>query len=227
MNRENHEQSGTATLDIDLILQDSYLQIVELRLGCAVPDSLTLRQKCIAQVEDARSALQEAGLGARSVHLISHAQCALLDEAVLANAEDSVRHAWVDEPLQARFFGHHQAGRILYEEMRQVLREPAPDPLVLTVYKRVMMLGFLGCHRALDAEERVSLMNRLDAFIAPLTQEQPALVIGVSQPSRDYQRWLGSPFLQAVGTSLVLAVMWWVMNRSLTHAIATLGQGGV
>lgn len=227
MNRDNHEQSGIATIDVDRILQDSYLQVVELRAGGAVPDSMMLRQNCIAQVECARSALQAAGMSARSVDLIIHAQCALLDEAVLTNAKDSVRHAWVDEPLQARFLGHHQAGDILYEEMRQVLGEPAPDPHVLTVYKRVMMLGFLGCHRALDAEERVTLVNQLNTRIAPLTHPQPSLVIDYSQPSRGYRRWLGSPVLHVVGAGLVLAVMWWAMSRSLDDAIARLGQGGV
>lgn len=226
MNQKNHEQSGTATIDTDDILRDSYLQVVELSQRCEVLHSITLRQKCIAQVEGVRSALQEAGMGARSVGLISHAQCALLDEAVLANARDSIRQAWVNEPLQARFFGHHQAGDILYEEMRQVLREPAPDPHVLTVYQRVMMLGFLGCHRTLDAEERVDLVNQLNARVAPLTQGRPTWVV-LGEPSWDRLRWLGSPVLHVVGIGLVLAVMWWVMNRSLTDAIAPLGRGGV
>jgi type VI secretion system protein ImpK len=227
MNLDNHEQSGTATIDIDLIFQDSYLLVIELREGFTASESRALRQECVAQVEGARSALQEAGMSARSIDLISHAQCALLDEAVLANAKDSVRPAWINEPLQARFFGHHRAGETLYEEMRQVLREPAPDPHVLTLYQRVMMLGFLGGYRTLDTEERVNLMTQLNTRVAPLTQEQPSLVIDFSGASRDDRHWLRSPILQLVGVGLVLAVTWWTLNRSLAHAIAALAQGGV
>ncbi len=227
MNPDNHEQSGTATIDIDLIFQDSYLLVIELREGFGVSDSRALRQECVAQVEGARGALLAAGMSAGSVDLISHAQCALLDEAVLANAKDSVRHAWINEPLQARFFGHHRAGEALYEEMHQVLREPAPDPHVLAIYQRVMMLGFLGGHRALDAEGRVNLIKQLNTRIAPLTEQQPSLVIGSSGTSRGSRQWLRSPVLQLVGASLVLAVTWWILNRSLTHAIAALDQGGL
>jgi type VI secretion system protein ImpK len=227
MNRENHEQSGTAVIDTDEIFQDSYLLVIELLHGCTLSHDTTLRQTCIAQVEGARAALQQAGMSARNVDRVILAQCALLDEAVLARARDSVRQAWVNEPLQARFFGHHQAGDVLYEEMRQVLREPAPDLDVLTVYKRVMTLGFLGCHQTRDAEDRVDLMDQVNAFVAPLTEKQPSLVIDSSGPSWGCRRWSGSPVSRMVGAGLLLAVMWWVLSRSLADAVATLGQGGV
>ncbi len=227
MNLENHEQPGTATIDIDLIFQDSCLLVIELREGVAASESGSLRQECVAQVEGVRNALQESGMSARSIDLISHAQCALLDEVVLANARDCVRHAWINEPLQARFFGHNRAGETLYEEMRQVLHEPAPDPHVLTIYQRVMMLGFLGGHRTLDAEERMTLMQQLNARAEPQTQELPSLVIDGTEASRTCPQWLRSPVLHLAGAGLVLAVMWWLLNRSLGNAVIELAQGAV
>jgi type VI secretion system protein ImpK len=229
MKLEEHQHAGITTIDTDLILQNTYLLVIELRMGSRASGSKTLREDCIAQVEDVRSALQKAGMSARSVDLISHAQCALLDEAVLATTRDGVRHAWTHETLQTRFLGHHRAGEMLFEEMRQALREPAPNLHVLTVYDRVMMLGFLGAYRALEDADRLSLMRQLRERIPPLPQAQalPSSLTGMKEPSQRYRRWLRSPAVHLVACSLFLALVWWLLDRSLANAIASLTLGGV
>lgn len=227
MNPVSHEPSGTAPIDGDRIFQHSYLLAVELRWGPTMTNSKTLRETCVAQVEGARSALQEAGMCPRSVDLIIHAQCALLDEAVLANVGDSVRQIWINESLQARFCGHHRAGEILHEQMREVLREPAPDMHVVTVFQRVMMLGYLGGYRSLDDEERMVLKNRLDALAGPqLFPVQPTW-IDARGPVRTFPSWLRSPLLHLAIAGLGLVAVWWFLDRSLANLVAEIATGGV
>lgn len=227
MNPVSHEPSGTAPINVDLIFQDTYLLAVELNYGCTMTNSKTLRETCIAQVEGARSALQEAGMCSRSIDLIIHAQCALLDECVLANVGDSVRQIWITESLQARFCGHHRAGEILHEHMREVLRGPAPDMNVVTVYQRVMMLGFLGGYRSLDDEERMVLKKQLDALAGLRMEELGPTWIDARGPVRRFPWWLRSPLLHLAIAGLALFALWWFLNRTLANMVDELVVRGV
>lgn len=221
-----HEPSRTPMIDIDRIFQDTYLLAIELRYGSDAAANKALRMQCMSLVEGARTALQDAGMNTRSIDLMIHAQCALLDEVVLANAPDNVRQAWINEPLQARFFGHHRAGETLHEEMRQVLREPAPDLHVLTLYQRVMMLGFLGGHQTLEDENRLKLVRQLSPYAPSTASKHVSTLIDGRRPLEGYLRWLRSPAVHLVGAGLALAVVWWLMERSLAHSIAVLERGG-
>lgn len=227
MNSVSHEPSGTAPINLDLIFQDTYLLVIELRHGRTMTNSKTLRETCIAQVEGARSALQEAGMSPRSVDLIIHAQCALLDEAVFANVGDGVRQIWITESLQARFCGHHRAGEILHEQMREVLREPAPDMHVLTAFQRVMMLGFLGGYRSLDDEDRVVLKKQLDALAGLRIDELGPTWIDARGPVRTFPWWLRSPLVHLAIAGLTLFAVWWFLNRSLANMVDELARRGV
>lgn len=227
MNSVSHEPSSTARINVDLIFQDTYLLVIELRHGRTMTNSKTLRETCIAQVEGARSALQEAGMSPRSVDLIIHAQCALLDEAVFANVGDGVRQIWINESLQARFCGHHRAGEILHEQMREVLREPAPDMHVVTVFQRVMMLGFLGGYRSLDDEERLVLKNQLDALAGLRIEELGPTWIDARGPVRTFPWWLRSPLVHLAIAGLALFAVWWFLNRSLANMVDELVRRGV
>jgi type VI secretion system protein ImpK len=227
MNSVSHEPSSTARINVDLIFQDTYLLVIELRHGRTMTNSKTLRETCIAQVEGARSALQEAGMSPRSVDLIIHAQCALLDEAVFANVGDGVRQIWINESLQARFCGHHRAGEILHEQMREVLREPAPDMHVVTVFQRVMMLGFLGGYRSLDDEERLVLKKQLDALAGLRIEELGPTWIDARGPVRTFPWWLRSPLVHLAIAGLALFAVWWFLNRSLANMVDELVRRGV
>jgi type VI secretion system protein ImpK len=144
MNLNFLKKPGALAVDIDALLHDSYLLVVELRQGASVHDTAALQRLCLDQVEQVRQQLEQIAMEPRNIEHISHAQCALLDEAILVCTEGPVRDEWTREPLQARLFNRHQAGEFLYEEMQRVLREPSPDPRVLTVFHRVLMLGFKG-----------------------------------------------------------------------------------
>jgi type VI secretion system protein ImpK len=215
-------------VDIDALLQDTYLLVVELRQGACVQNGRELMQLCVAQVEQVRQALKQAGLSQRNVDRISHAQCALLDEAVLTSANKDARDLWASEPLQTRFFNRHQAGESLYEEMREVLREPAPDRQVMTAFQRILMLGFRGRYRELSNPEREQLMVALGARITPLSINQRL----ITQVGRGNwiagMTWLRSPLMHVLAVAALLGATWWGLDHLLSGAIASLlpGQGG-
>lgn len=221
MKLTSSKEPSAVTLDIDALLQDTYLLVVELRQGASVQNSRELEQLCSGQVEQVRQQLKLAGLDQRSIDHISHAQCALLDESVLTFASDDARASWAREPLQARFFNHHQAGEFLYEDIREVLRGESPDRHVLTVFQRVLMLGFRGRYRDLGDPEREQLLVALCSRVTPLklshglvTQAAGERVAGLS--------WLHSPLVHVLAMSLLLAATGWGLDHLLSDAIASL-----
>lgn len=210
-------------VDIDVLLQDTYLLVVQLRQGTSVPDGPQLSQLCVKRIEHVRNVLKEAGMSRRSVDYISHAQCALLDETILGCAHNIAHSDWASTPLQAKFFSRHQAGEALYEDMREVLREPAPDRQVLKVFQRVLMLGFKGRYQKVDDPEREQLLVALNAQVAPLDIHQ-------SLPTQARHRisWLpglSSPTAHAVAVGLLLIGVWWGLDHLLGGLITTLWPG--
>ncbi|MGP0011419.1 MULTISPECIES: type VI secretion system protein TssL, short form [unclassified Pseudomonas] len=217
----------TPAVDIDALLQDSYLLVVELRQGRLVQDSEALRALCVKQIEHVRQQLEQANLGPRSIDHISHAQCALLDETVLGRATGDVHSDWASKPLQAKFFSHHQAGEFLYEDLRDVLREPAPDPLVLMVFQRVLMLGFQGRYRDVNDPQREQLLEALTAQVPPLALNHGFTTqVNIRQGMNPLRGWR-SPLAHFFVVSLLLVGVWWGLDHWLGGLIATLlpGQG--
>lgn len=221
------EERNSAAVDIDALLQDTYLLVVELRQGASVQNSRELEQLCTAQVEQVRQQLKLAGLGQRSIDHISHAQCALLDETVLTCASDDARASWASEPLQAKFFNRHQAGEFLYEDIREVLRGPAPDRHVLTAFQRVLMLGFRGRYRDLDDPEREQLRVALDAQVNPRKVRHTLVTQAARAGVPAGLSWLHSPLIQILAMGLLLAATGWGLDQLLSDAMASLmpGQG--
>ncbi|MFJ3483681.1 type VI secretion system protein TssL, short form [Pseudomonas sp. NPDC090202] len=174
---------------------------------------------CSQQIETVREALKESGLSQRSIDHISHAQCALLDESVFTLATPEARKRWDSEPLQAHFFNRHQAGEFLYEEMREVLREPSPNPSVVTVYLRVMLLGFNGRYSDVEHPERLQLIAELEERVAPLQLDGfPVKRLLAGRP-RNPVRWLISPIAHGVAACLLLVAVWLGLDRHLVGLI--------
>ncbi len=125
--------------------------------------------------------LEAADVSEASRRHILYAWCALLDETAKGReGEDDACIVWYDRPLQAKYFGALDAGDALYERMRQVLREPAPDMAVLTCFHRVLMLGFKGCY-ALNEPARDQLVRVLTERVPPFETDQSRPVLaGIS-----------------------------------------------
>lgn len=216
------KKQAAMTVDIDSLLQDSYLLVVELRQGAPAQNSDAIKALCVKQVEHVRQRLKDAGLAQRSIDHISHAQCALLDETMLNRAKDDAHAKWASEPLQTRFFNRHQAGEFLYEDMYEVLREPAPDPLVLTAFQRVLTLGFRGRYRDFNAPEREQLLAALNAQVAPLQMLQASTALGSGGRAMKRLHALRSPLVNVLAVGLLLAGVWYGLDQLLGGLVATL-----
>ncbi|NVZ85727.1 DotU family type IV/VI secretion system protein [Pseudomonas yamanorum] len=212
--------------DLDALLQDIYLLVVELHQGASLQNSPQLPERCAKQVEQVRQGLKDAGVGARSLELISYAQCALLDETALGCAKEEAHANWAREPLQAKFFNRHQAGEFLYEDIGEALRQPASDVLVLTAFQRVLMLGFQGRYRDVNDPEREQLLTALNARVVPLQLNHTLTTHRVGRGIHRL-RWVGSPLAHVLMAGLLLAGTWWGLDHWLGGLIVTLlpGQG--
>lgn len=221
----NTPRNQLSAVDIDALLQDSYLLVVSLREGAMARSGRDLWRHCCEQIEVLRQALKDAGMSQRNIDCISYAQCALLDETVLGYARDEAHADWAGEPLQAKFFNRHQAGEFLYEDMRDVLRDPAPNPQVLTAYHRVLMLGFKGRYSDLQDPEREELLRTLDAQVAPLAM--CGLLISGTRRRRSVvlQRWLRSPAMQLLVAALLIVGTWWGLDQLLSRLVSSLLPG--
>ncbi|MGE8114443.1 MULTISPECIES: type VI secretion system protein TssL, short form [Pseudomonas] len=216
------QKNAAAKVDIDALMQDTYLLVVELRHGTEAHSSPQLWSRCVADVEHVRAMLQERGLDRRSIDLISHAQCALLDETVLACAEGRAHEDWAMETLQAKFFSSHQAGESLYEDIRTALREASVHPHVLTVFHRVLMLGFLGRYREVNHPERQQLLTAISAEVPPLATSQSLVIPSGTGPRMPMWHWLRSPLVHIVMAAALLVGAWWGLDNALGEAVASL-----
>lgn len=224
MNLPSSKKQMVTALDLDALLQDSYLLVVELRQGASVQDCPGLWKRCEQQVEQVRQHLKDAGVNKRSIELISHAHCALLDETALGCAKGDAHAAWASQPLQTRFFGRHQAGEFLYEDLRESLGQPTPDVLVLTAFQRVLMLGFQGRYRDVNDPERQQLLQALNARVAPL-ELSPVLITEHSGHRMAPWRGLHSPLVHILAAGLLVAASWWALDHWLSRLIATVVPG--
>jgi type VI secretion system protein ImpK len=224
------KHGAAVSVDIDALLQDTWLQAISLRHGPQFQEGegRILWERCIADVERVQRELKASELDEASCEHILTAQCALLDEAVKGRGvEDDACVQWYDIPLQGHFLGTMDAGDTLCDRMRDVLREPAPDIAVLTCFQRVMMLGFLGSFRSLNDPERQKLVSALSEHVAPFSYPQTHPVLAESRAGWGMGRWLAS-WPARIGISvIVLAALWWGLDRWLDQMLLTLLPGAI
>ncbi|WP_434745693.1 type VI secretion system protein TssL, short form [Candidatus Pantoea rara] len=224
------KRGAAASIDIDELLQDTWLQVISLRHGPTFQDGegQVLWERCIADVERVRQELKARELDEAGCQHILAAQCALLDEAVKGRGvEDDACVQWYNIPLQGHFLGTMDAGDTLCDRMHDVLREPAPDAAVLTCFQRVMMLGFLGNYRSLNDPARQSLVSALSEHVAPFSYPQPPPVLAESRAGRGMGGWLAS-WPARIGLSLlVVTVLWWGLDCWLDQTLKALLPGAV
>ncbi|PSN07987.1 type VI secretion system protein TssL, short form [Siccibacter turicensis] len=224
------KRGAAAAIDIDALLQDTWLQVISLRHGPQFQDGegRVLWERCIADVERVQRELKARDLDEVSCRHIMTAQCALLDEAVkIRGVEDDACVQWYDVPLQGHFLGTMDAGDTLCDRMRDVLREPAPDNAVLTCFQRVMMLGFLGSFRSLNDPDRQKLVNALSEQVAPFSYPQTHPIVADSRVGPAMGRWLASWPVRISLSVIILAALWWGLDCWLDRTLLALLPGAV
>lgn len=147
-----------------------------------------------------------------------YALCALLDESVLnRGTSDDGYLAWRRDPLQAHFFGTLNAGEVLWERIRNLLKESAPDMAVLTCMYRTLQLGFVGQYRAQNDGRREDVVRALGERVPAFTLAQDAPIVARVSSLRSGRRlyWLS----WIIGAA-VLAALWYFFSSSLTELVS-------
>lgn len=209
---------------INKVFYPGWLMVSQLRSGQEIKDGEALYRRACRWVNEARESLTADGYSETSCEQMLYAYCALLDESVLnRDRQDDGYRKWRKDPLQARFFSTLNAGEELWELIRTILREPAPDVVVLTCLYRTLQLGFVGQYRAQDDERREDVVRALSERVPPFTlaQDAPVVVRAIRLRSGRRMYWLGW-----IAGAAVLAAMWFTFSYLLSQMVAQIaGQG--
>lgn len=209
---------------IECIFYPGWLMASQIRGGQEVRDGESLYRRASRLVQDAGTALTGAGYSDASRDHMVYALCALLDESVLNRGmSDDGYVIWRRDPLQARFFGTLNAGEELWERIRQLLKETAPDTMVLTCFYRTLQLGFVGQYRAQDDQRREDVIGALAERVPPfrLAQDAP-LVVRASRLRSGH----GLYWLSAIVGAAALIALWFFLSSSLTDMVSELTRTG-
>ncbi|CAK9886303.1 MAG: hypothetical protein XXXJIFNMEKO3_02731 [Candidatus Erwinia impunctatus] len=217
--------AGNTVIDIDALLQDTWLQVISLRHGPLFNngEGEKLWEQCVTDIERIQQQLKTQGMDARNCTHILTAQCALLDETVKGRGvEDDACVQWYNIPLQGHFLGTMDAGDTLCDNMLAVLRCPSPDKAVLSCFQRVMLLGFLGSFRSLQDPARQKLIAALSEQLPALNSPSTSPVL-VSSPGTTLRvsQLFNWPIRLGLAL-LVLVALWWGFDSWLDHLLTTL-----
>ncbi|WP_412176286.1 type VI secretion system protein TssL, short form [Enterobacter sp.] len=210
--------------EIDQVFWSTWLAVSQLRSGADVEDGTALFRQACHWVDSAGKILREKGYSEQSVEHMLYTQCALLDESVLnRKRHDNGYSTWLATPLQARYFNTTNAGEELWERIRTVLREPAPDTAVLTCFYRAVTLGFVGRYREQGDERREDVLEALASQAHPFRlQHDTPVVIRATGYSGGQRRW----WLGWIAGIVVLFTLWGIFSHVLQGLVAQLvGQG--
>lgn len=209
---------------IERIFHPGWLMASQLRGGQEVREGEKLYLQACRIVQEARTALTDAGYSDINRDHMVYALCALLDESVLnRGSPDDGYVAWRRDPLQAHFFGTLNAGEEVWERIRSLLKETAPDVAVLTCFCRTLQLGFVGQYRAHNDELREDVVRALSERVPAFTLAQDAPI--VSGASRLHSGRRGY-WLSWIAGGVILVALWFFLSYSLTEQVSQIVRPG-
>nr|WP_318384404.1 type VI secretion system protein TssL, short form [uncultured Enterobacter sp.] len=209
---------------IERIFYPGWLMVSQLRSGQEVKEGESLYRHACRLVQDAQTALSEAGYSDTSRDHMLYAYCALLDESVLNRGKkDDGYLIWRRDPLQAHFFGNLRAGEELWERIRDLLKETSPDIAVLTCLYRTLQLGFVGEFRAQNNERREDIVRALGERVPSFTLAQDAPIVVRASRLRSGRRFYWLAWF--VGAT-ALAVLWFWLSSTLTDMVNQIVRPG-
>lgn len=211
----NNTSSSQQT--VDMIFADTWLMVCQLHQGTAISNGEAFYRRVCQLIDETRQRLVEQGYNESAIGHMQYAQCALIDESVMNRAtSDDGYQTWIQSPLQARYFNTLEAGDKLWDRLRGLLTETAPNRDVLLCFHRVLTLGFVGKFRQANDPERERIVAQLNTQLPDyaLSSELPLVVKPKLRFSRRRLYWLGW-----VGGVLFLAALWWGFSASLEHLL--------
>lgn len=212
--KDNH------TTFIDRMFYPGWLMVSQLRACQEVKDGKALYRRSCEWLDDWRQQLEKQGVSQVSIEHMLYTLCALFDEAVMNRGkQDDGYNTWLANPLQAKYFNTLNAGEELWQRIRTMLQEPAPDIAVLTCFSRALTLGFVGRYRQQADERREDVVRNLSQRVVPFTLTEEAPVIARAGRLRSGRRfyWL------SWGAGIVLlGVVWFLLSTSLQQMVSAI-----
>ncbi len=195
-----------------------WLMVSQLRCGQRIEDGEALYRRAAEWVKSAREGLTDAGFSEVCRDHMVYAFCVLLDEAVLNRGiQDDGWLRWTRDPLQVRFYSSLNGGEALWDRIRTVLNEPAPNITVLTCFYRTVQLGFVGHYRAQDDERREDVVNALAARVPPFALSEDAPLVVRPAGLRTGRRFYWLSWMIAVA---LLGGLWFLLESTLADMVS-------
>ncbi|VVE16991.1 hypothetical protein PCE31106_02926 [Pandoraea cepalis] len=198
------------------LVRDVALLVATLSAGGAVPDAVSLRERCEALLDSFDAALVRQWRHAEIEHDLRVALCALLDETALRHLSESDRGGWALAPLQIQRFDIHDAGERVFTRLEAHLNAPVANVDVLEFYSALLGLGFVGRYALLGEAKRRELVNALNDRIAAMRPPvAPSFLI--EQKGRRLSDWLYllSPWMIAAMACVAAGLVWGVWTTAL------------
>lgn len=132
--------------NLALVFQEILTVSGRLRTGRqTVADAATFRYNILEGLKSADQQARAQGYNGEDIKLAVFAVVAFVDESVL-NARNPIFADWPRRPLQEELFGHHVAGEIFFQNLKDLLGRSDSQDLadVLETYHLCLLLGFAG-----------------------------------------------------------------------------------
>lgn len=204
---------------IDALFQDTFLFVMEvLHDTQLVRDEAFYRRgyELVAQVKSSLETLKESDEFKMQV---MYAQCGLLDYTVLNSAPADENTVWRRAPLEGAHLATLRAGEINPENLRRLLRQPAPDMRLLVLYQRVYALGY-GIDIPGYDDERRQAIESLDALV-PAPELPPSSPVIVEHQPGVRRGLLRSRLFHVVLLGVMVAGLYCGLDYSLRHFLLT------
>jgi type VI secretion system protein ImpK len=142
----------------------------------AVQDAESFRYQIREALKLADTEARKRGYTGEDIQLAVFASVAFLDESIL-NLQNPIFADWPRRPMQEEMFGHHVAGEIFFQNLKQLLSRDESQETgdVLEVYYLCMLLGFAGKYSMTGRGDLKAIMDATGDKLRRMRQLPPDL----------------------------------------------------
>lgn len=122
-------------------------------------------ENLLSQLEDDAARLQ---FTPSHVDDLKYALVAFFDETVLSLDNSALRQEWASEPLQIAHFGKAWAGKVFFDRLEGLLKDPVGNADVIEIYYLCLLLGYKGKYNIGLSEDEDLLRETIKDVAAKL-----------------------------------------------------------
>lgn len=194
----------------------------------AIQESQIFRNNIRAALKAAMEQAKALGYTGEMIQMSVFAVIAFLDESVL-NLQSPAFADWSQRPLQEELFGHHRAGEVFFENLRDLLarQDSQEDADCLEVYCLCLLLGYRGRYALGGAGEVQSFVRQIRAKIGRIRGRALFLREGVPAPEvkqvTAIDRWSRGLSFTALCLLLAMLLAYAGFSMALRSGVSHLG----